>query len=514
MQKCVFFSNNRRGNFMKRFMQRLKLEILEDRRLLATCHVSRLGDFGAGGDLGGGHSRGDLRYCINKANDLPGHDTIDITATGTINLTGAFPDLTSDMDILGPGSGALTVRRNTGGNYRIFTVAPAVNVRIAGLHMMNGWVQNDVGGGILNRGTLTLDDIRLTGNKATNLGVFSEVKGGGIYNEGTLTIGRSAVSTNTLINGTSNNFPSNFPKAYGAGVYNAGTLTISDSTLSQNEANAYGRLAGLTYGGGIYNGSGAILTLNRSTIANNRANAGGEDGAESYGGGIYGNGSVSIADSTVSGNDADGVGNCDDCGGGLVGGILIYSNATLNLTNSTVAWNSTHSGAFGNVTSGIGIYPSATATITFSTIASNFNGYGIGTGGALTMRNSIIANNSFRDLSGAMTNSGYNLFGKSTGGSGYVPSDILNVDPMLGPLANNGGPTQTMALLPGSPAIDSGLNQGAPEWDQRGPGFPRIVNGTIDRGAFEVQSTGAPPANDLIALITAEFETVKPKRRR
>jgi hypothetical protein len=60
---------------MKRFSQQLTLEILEDRRLLATCHVVRLGDFRAGADLGGGHSRGDLRYCINKANDLPGPDT-------------------------------------------------------------------------------------------------------------------------------------------------------------------------------------------------------------------------------------------------------------------------------------------------------------------------------------------------------------------------------------------------------------------------------------------------------
>src|SRR5262245_3680532 len=101
---------------MRRFSQRPTLEMLEDRRLLATCHVSRLGDFGAGGDLGGGHSRGDLRYCINKANELPGHDTIDINAIGTINLTGPLPELSTDMDIVGPGS-ALIVKRDSGGNY-------------------------------------------------------------------------------------------------------------------------------------------------------------------------------------------------------------------------------------------------------------------------------------------------------------------------------------------------------------------------------------------------------------
>jgi hypothetical protein len=64
---------------------------------------------------------------------------------------------------------------------------------------------------------------------------------------------------------------------------------------------------------------------------------------------------------------------------------------------------------------------------------------------------------------------------------------LINLDPMLGPLQDNGGPTPTMALLPGSPAVDAGDNTGAPDFDQRGPGFPRIVGGTIDIGAFEVQ---------------------------
>src|SRR5271166_6347501 len=68
---------------------------------------------------------------------------------------------------------------------------------------------------------------------------------------------------------------------------------------------------------------------------------------------------------------------------------------------------------------------------------------------------------------------------------------MLNVNPLLDPLQNNGGPTQTMALLPGSPAIRDGDTANAPAYDQRGPGFPRIVNGFIDIGAFEVQSTNA-----------------------
>jgi hypothetical protein len=86
---------------------------------------------------------------------------------------------------------------------------------------------------------------------------------------------------------------------------------------------------------------------------------------------------------------------------------------------------------------------------------------------------------------------GHNLVGNSQGGSGYDTTDLLDVDPLLGPLQNNGGLTKTMALLPGSPAIDAGDNTNAPEWDQRGPGYPRIVNGVIDIGAFEVQSDGS-----------------------
>jgi hypothetical protein len=77
----------------------------------------------------------------------------------------------------------------------------------------------------------------------------------------------------------------------------------------------------------------------------------------------------------------------------------------------------------------------------------------------------------------------------------------LDIDPQLGPLQDNGGQSWTMALLPGSPAIDSGNNLNAPDWDQRGPGFPRIVNGTIDRGAFEVQNA-AGPAGDRGVLLT------------
>jgi hypothetical protein len=196
----------------------------------------------------------------------------------------------------------------------------------------------------------------------------------------------------------------------------------------------------------------------------------------------------------------------------------------MTAVNSTFTLNiAKHYGGGGSTSEGGGIYSAGTLTISHSTVSDNYcqyvsggvandRGGGIWLSGVVHMSHTIVANNHAlsggRDLYGALATSGYNLIGKSAGGSGYVPSDLLDVDPDLGPLQDNGGPTQTMALLPGSPAIDAGDPNPAdpPEWDQRGPGFPRIVNGRIDIGAFEVQATGAPSSNNLLAiLITADL---------
>jgi hypothetical protein len=124
--------------------------------------------------------------------------------------------------------------------------------------------------------------------------------------------------------------------------------------------------------------------------------------------------------------------------------------------------------------------------------------------------NTIVAGNTHTgspsDVDGSIVSNGHNLIGDTNGSSGWVASDLLNVDPNLGPLQDNGGPTQTMALLPGSPAIDAGDNTDAPEWDQRGEGYPRIVNGTIDIGAFEVQAPPLPEDGNFLAmLMTADW---------
>src|SRR5262245_12656859 len=114
---------------------RLRVEPLEDRTLMSTCHVTRLTDMGVGKGF-----RGDLRYCISKVNAEPGPDAIDFTVTGTINLTGVLPALSTDIDIQGPGANLLTVRRDSGGDYRIFNVGSGDNVGISGMTVSNGMI--------------------------------------------------------------------------------------------------------------------------------------------------------------------------------------------------------------------------------------------------------------------------------------------------------------------------------------------------------------------------------------
>src|SRR5207247_8961261 len=106
---------------------------------------------------------------------------------------------------------------------------------------------------------------------------------------------------------------------------------------------------------------------------------------------------------------------------------------------------------------------------------------------------------------GAVTSLGYNLSSDDGGGVLTGPGDQINTNPLLGPLQNNGGPTFTHALLPGSPAIDAGDPNFTPppSFDQRGPGFDRVVNGRIDKGSFEVQRPTATPTPTLTPTATA-----------
>jgi hypothetical protein len=159
----------------------------------------------------------------------------------------------------------------------------------------------------------------------------------------------------------------------------------------------------------------------------------------------------------------------------------------------------------------------ATTQVSLSTIADNratggnaAGGYhyGLATGGGMSnqgmlqTRNTIVAGNTVGgpgtntgpDLAGNLGSLGHNLISNSDGGSGFDPTDLLDVDPLLGPLQDNGGPTETMALLPGSPAIGAGDKTGHPRWDQRGRPYRRVVNHRMDIGALEVQSDSPGPS--------------------
>jgi hypothetical protein len=127
----------------------------------------------------------------------------------------------------------------------------------------------------------------------------------------------------------------------------------------------------------------------------------------------------------------------------------------------------------------------------------------------LNAANTVVADNTAPgdpDLNGLLTSQGHNLIGNPAGGSGFVLSDLANVNPLLGPLQDNGGPTQTMALLPGSPALDAGnsrINTSAT--DQRG--LPRVVGATIDIGAFESRgfTLAAAGGDNQSAAISTSF---------
>jgi hypothetical protein len=234
-----------------------------------------------------------------------------------------------------------------------------------------------------------------------------------------------------------------------------------------------------TFGGGISNSG--TLTITNSTIRRNRATS---QIFLGDGGGIINSGTLRITNSTVSGNSAKRSG----------GGIFSFCCNTLTVNNSTISGNSAKFAG--------GIYADTTVTISSSSIAGNSAAYGVGgivsvapLNYPVTLQNSIVAGNSGGDCSGTMTSHGYNLSSDNTcdfDGTG----DLNNTDPLLGSLQNNGGPTNTMALPSGSPAVDAGNPSGCTDdlghlltTDQRSMPRPNTEDtGGCDIGAYERQS--------------------------
>ncbi|PHM08364.1 DUF4347 domain-containing protein [Nostoc sp. 'Peltigera malacea cyanobiont' DB3992] len=416
---------------------------------------------------------GSLRQALLNANATIGVDTI--TFAGNV-FTDATPDIitltsgqltiTDDVTIVGTGASQLTISGNNASS--VFEIAgTGTDVSIDGLKIANA---NDV----------IYGSIFLNSNTSLNLtnSTVSDNQGavGGIFNRGNLSL------TNTTVSG-------NRGSSLGGGVFNTGTLNLTNSTVSGNSAYIYNLF--YAYGGGIFNTG--TLKITGSTVSNNTAFAGGvayrfPNFYPSYGGGIYNSGTVDITGSTISGNTAR-----EGDGGG------VFNDGTFSLTNSTVSDNNVNS-------RGGGIYNNnGTLTLTNDTITNNqatngYNTYAENGGifnqsdGTVIVANTIIAGNLYlSDVEGNFTDLGNNLIGNNTGSTGFTTSTLVGtsanpIDPKLSPLQNNGGATFTNALIGDSPAINAGNNALIPAGittEQRGAGFDRISEGTVDIGALE-----------------------------
>jgi hypothetical protein len=407
------------------------LQNLEDRTLLTT--VTNLEDIG----LFGAIVPGSLRDAL-VSTSAGGSIDFEPGLTGTINLNGGILPIVRDVTIAGPGPNSLTIDgggTNLFDGTEVFVVNTGVNATISGLSIRDGRAPAGAGGGaIFNRGTLSLINTTLFFNFAAAGGAGDGV-GGAIYNAGSLNVVNSYLDHNQA-DGTT---PSGtFGQAAGGGIFNIGNLTVDHSTIGDNFA---------------VNGSGAL---------------------GSVGGGIYSTGIVTILNSTVGNNDA--VGNNFPGWSGAASGGGIYSTGTLTAIGVTVADN-------------IAIPASGLAG----------TGGGVFTAGSNDVfKNSIVARNyttsSGPDIQGLLLQAIANVVGVDGGNNvmngvsgNQVGTSAAPLDPRLGALQSNGGPTPTMALQAGSPALGKGdVASAYGSTDQRG--LPRIVNGAVDVGAFQVQA--------------------------
>lgn len=532
---------------------RLRSEELETREVPAFYAVQGFNDTNAPSTapLGGDGSAATpflmdtLRSAVVAANQTAANDTI-ILQAGTFNLTYGGPGenfgYSGDLDVFSAstygtltvnGAGASTVVRGYGGfNDRIFDVQVGGNLTLNNLTLSNGFVPTGYGDGgaiaaynstlTINASTLTNNQtyggsggaIAFTGGFQTLTITDSEISnnraardGGGISINsygGTFDLTRSRVDGNQIVG---------FLGAAGGGiaVLTTTTTTVTDSTISNNAA--YGIIFYGGAGGGVY--TRGPLALVRSTVYGNVVTGGDATGAgltiggDARGGGVYfdpSSGTLTITNSTVSGNRVAG-GNATTTitgafayGGNAEGGGVYAASGTVTVRNSTITLNNATGGT---ATAPDGSFPGGSA------------GGGVSTASKLpfSVGSTIVAGNTLGgfatigvgpDVFGTFTSAGSNLIGDVTdsGPTGFVngtSGDIVGgegnpvIDPLLGPLADNGGPTFTHALLAGSPAIKAGSNLLSLTTDQRGDGFPRSFGGATDIGAVEFQPVEPPP---------------------
>lgn len=449
-----------------------------------------------------------LRDAITAASD---GDTIVFEAglTGTITLYGAQIEIGSEITVLGPGPEDITI--DAGGESRVFYLCAGPAVEISGVTITGGSANR--GGGLYDECNdgFTLRDVVVTGNEATGQG------GGGLRSGGVVTLIDSVVSNNSA-NGNGGGIlaegvvlqrttiSGNYASGSGGGITSSDSVIIEESDIVSNASDV---------GGGGVHVMYADVSIDRSTFKDNTARF--------CGGGLYVGGrglyddrdvkAVDITSSTFSGNAAQ------DCYGGAID--LDGNNLSVVIANTTITGNSAVSGG--------GLHVDYDNTVDFiqSTIVGNYasstdplysgGGVHFNENAALTFSGSIVSGNT-ASVDGA-ADIGYgrakSLYTRSVGadhsmigevdsrvavlGDGYIRS----TSPGVGNLADNGGPTLTMALDPTSEAVDAGLTVMPPFpgdlYDQRGVGFARIVGMRSDMGAYEIQSDPDEPTTTTTA---------------
>ena len=404
---------------------------------------------------------GSLRFAA--ANAASG-DTIEMSGLSsicsTITLqTGAIAVTQGSLTLNGPGMDALTITRDPSGlQDRIFTHSGSGGtLTLNNLSISSGYLfpYGDANGGcISSRGSVSLDHVRVSSCTAKS---NYNVRGGGVYTFVSLTMVHSILDGNSVTN-----LSNSTSAVEGGGADVLGNFSASYSTISNNHVDAF--VSTLGFGGGLQLRND--VTITNSTISGNSASrsAGGIRISSPT------SARVDIIDSTISGNSAT---------NNIVGGILSTAG-TVHLYNSTIAFNT----AFNIVSS---FSPGLALNSNAGTILA-------------TLQSSVLANNTYGTVDNDLSTAGSNAI-TVLGANNLVRAHQFSnttvlgnpiatmACPLLGPLRDNGGPTQTHALLSHSPGIDQGNNSrmSALSNDQRGPPYLRVSGTIADIGAYEVQ---------------------------